>query len=303
MKIALLFPGQGAQYAGFLHALPDHAAVHETLREASELLGYDALTLDSEMVLRSTVSTQIALLIAGAAFVRFCAANEIQWIAVAGMSVGAYAAAIAAGAVEFPTALVMVRRRAELMEAAFAAGMHGMAAIDGLRPGIIKQLLQGTDVVIANHNSATQHVLAGERTELELLLQRSLAAGAVTAKLLPIAVASHTAVLLSAAEELLDFAHQLPFSSARIPMYSNRTARPLTTANAIREELALNMAHPVRWYDTVTALGGLGVQLLMEAPPGHTLTRLAVDTLPDVSALAVGEMRWDVLLRAARRAS
>ena len=61
------------------------------------------------------------------------------------------------------------------------------------------------------------------------------------------------------------------------------------------------MAYPVRWHDTVTALGGLGVDLLIEAPPGHTLTRLASAILPDVASIAAGESRWDILLRAARR--
>jgi malonate decarboxylase epsilon subunit len=278
MSIALLFPGQGSQSAGFLHRLPSHAVVQQTLAEASALLGEDVLMLDSEAALASTVSTQMALLVAGAAFARLCRAEAVPPVAVAGMSVGAFAA---------------VRRRAELMEAAFEAGSHGMLVVDGLRLSSLKLLIQGS-VVVANFNSATQFVLAGSIADLTPLAQGAADAGAHTVKLLRMSVASHTPELLPAAQQLYEFASQMAISAPRIAMYSNRSARPLRTADAVRDELALNMAYPVRWHDTMAALGGLGVMLLIEAPPGHTLTRLASVTLP--------ETRWDVVVRAARRA-
>jgi len=302
MAIALMFPGQGAQSAGFLHRLPDHLAVRETLAEASELLAEDVLDLDSEAALASTVSTQIALLVAGAAFACLCRAEGVQPAAVAGMSVGAFAAAFAAESINLASALVLVRRRAELMEAAFASGSYGMLVVDGLRLHSVRVLIEGTGMAIANYNSATQYVLAGSIPELTSVVERAVAAGAHTVKLLRMSVASHTPALLPAAQQLLDLARQLPITAPRIALYANRSARPLHTADAVREELALNMAQPVRWHDTVTALGGVGVTLLIESPPGHTLTRLASAILPDVDALAADETRWDVVLRAARRA-
>jgi malonate decarboxylase epsilon subunit len=302
MNIALIFPGQGAQTPGFLHELSNHLAVQETLAEASELLAQDVLTLDSEAALTSTVSTQIALLVAGAAFARFCQAERVQPTAVAGMSVGAFAAAFVAGSIDLSAAITLVRRRAELMDAAFPAGTHGMLVVDGLRLSSVKPLIEGFDAVIANYNCATQHVLAGRIVDLISLAERAVDAGAHTTKLLRMSVASHTPELLPAAHQLLEFARQLPIAAPRIAVYSNRSARPLETADEVRDELALNMAYPVRWHDTATALGGLGVELLIEAPPGHTLTRLASAILPDVPAMAAAETRWDVILRAARRA-
>jgi malonate decarboxylase epsilon subunit len=302
MSIALLFPGQGAQSPGFLHALPEHDAVYKTLGEASVLLHRDVLTLDTKEELASTVATQIAITVAGAAFAQLCAAEGILPQAVAGMSVGIYAAVIAAGCIDLSTALTLVGRRAELMEATFPHGTHGMAVVDGLRLGTVKALLQETEIVIANHNSATQYVLAGKVPELELLVQSSLNAGAHSAKMLHISVASHTSELQSQGEMLLNFSRQFPIAAPRVALYSNRTARALKTAEAVREELAYNMAYPVLWHDTLTALGALGLSLLIESPPGHTLTRLATSILPDVTAMAAGETRWDVILRASRRA-
>jgi len=301
MSIALLFPGQGSQHDGFLNALPDHAAVRETMIEASDLLGLDVLTLDTEAALDSTVTTQLTLVIAGTAFARFCAAAQIKPAAVAGISVGSYAAAITAESIDLSTALTLVRRRAELMEATFPAGSHGMAVVDGLRVPTLRSLLQETPLTIANYNSESQHVVAGDLKALHLFLQRAAEAGAHTAKLLRMSVASHTSVLLAAAHQLSELATQMPVHKPRIPLYSNRDARPLLTAEAVRDELVFNMAYPVRWHDIVTALGGIDITLFLEAPPGHTLTHLASHILPEIPSLAAEKTRWDVILRSARR--
>jgi malonate decarboxylase epsilon subunit len=65
MSVAFIFPGQGSQEEGMLHALPDHPDVAGTLKEASAILGRDVLDLDSHEALESTLHVQLALLIAG----------------------------------------------------------------------------------------------------------------------------------------------------------------------------------------------------------------------------------------------
>jgi malonate decarboxylase epsilon subunit len=301
MSFAVMFPGQGAQTVGFLHDLPDMPAVKAVLSEASDLLGRDVLELDTEAELGSTGSTQVALVVAGAAFAEFCATEEVKPTAVTGMSVGAYAAAIAAGIVSLQTALTLVQHRARLMEEAFPLRSHGMLAIGGLRLQRVKGLLDGTSAVIANYNTASQFVVAGKMEELEILRERALEEGAELAKVLAMPVASHLPALLPAAEELMRVAADLPFAMPNVPIYSGRTGRALSTSQSVREELAWNMAYPVLWNDTVGAIGSLGIDLLVEAPPGTTLKRLAAQILPETAAIAAGEMRWDVLLREARR--
>jgi len=297
MNFAWIFPGQGAQTPGFLHTLPEHTAVQETLREASEYLHRDVLELDSEESLSSTIATQLALLVAGVAFVRFFTSAGVDPPAVAGMSVGAYPAAVAAGCLDLPSALCLVQRRAELMQAAFPQGTYGMAVIEGLRLHAIKSLLNDTEISIANYNSATQFVLAGTLRELAALLERAIEAGAHTAKLLPMATASHTPILREAAQHLLMFSRELRLEAPRIPIYSNITARRMDTAVAVGEDLAWNMAYPVRWYDMMSALASLNGDGFLEAPPGHALTRLNREIVPEAIAIASAENRWDVTAR------
>lgn len=116
MSVAFLFPGQGAQQVGMLHQLPDHRAVASTLKEASTVLGQDVALLDNEQALHSTVAVQLALVIAGVATARALIAEGARPAMVAGLSVGAFSAAVIAGSLDFPPALHLVRLRGVLTD-------------------------------------------------------------------------------------------------------------------------------------------------------------------------------------------
>src|SRR3569833_4112817 len=105
MQTAFLIPGQGAQTPGFLHALPEHEAVRATFRAAHEALPLNPVDMDSGAVLRSTAAVQLGILIAGVAYVRVLAAKGVFPDAVAGLSVGAFTAAVASGVLDFEAEL------------------------------------------------------------------------------------------------------------------------------------------------------------------------------------------------------
>ena len=94
MSIAFLFPGQGAQTPGFLHRLPDNEPAAATLEEASHVLGQDVFELDKEATLASTVAVQLTTVIAGVALARAIGTRGVEPQAVAGLSVGAFTAAV-----------------------------------------------------------------------------------------------------------------------------------------------------------------------------------------------------------------
>ena len=102
MTAAFLFPGQGSQSPGLLHHLPEHSEVTRTILEASGILGLDLASIDNAEALRSTAAVQTALLIAGVATARALMAEQIHAAAVAGMSIGAFGAAVACGTLSSP---------------------------------------------------------------------------------------------------------------------------------------------------------------------------------------------------------
>ena len=300
MSTALLFPGQGSQTAGFLHRLPAISTVDDILARSSEFLGYDVVKLDSEAAVKSTIATQLGLVIAGAAFWNFLSIEGVEPRAVAGMSVGVFAAAIVCGAVTLEGALKLVQKRAELMESTFQGCAEGMAAIQGLGLAQLDPIVREIGLSIANFNSQTQFVVAGPLSLLRSLVGRATEAGASKAAILATSVPSHIAQLAPASLELLALVRQIPIEAPNKTMFSNRLARPITTAEGMREELALNMANPVRWHDIMTAMGELGITVVLESPPGHALAGLARESIPEVRTYSAAEMRWDVLLHAAR---
>jgi malonate decarboxylase epsilon subunit len=301
VSVALLFPGQGSQVPGFLHALPECHAVQSTLAEASVVLGEEALLLDTAEALAGPVPTQLSLCMAGVAFARFLAGENIPITAAAGLSVGVFAAAVATGSLKFADALRLVRRRAELMEAAFPGGTHGLAVIEGLRRDQMDSLLVGSGAALANDNAPLQFVLAGPVVVLDDLCARAPMLGAHRAQRLRISVPSHTAALQPAADELRWLVDATEIAPPAFPLYANRNARRIVTADKLREELANNLAAPVLWRDIMTALESLNIGLFVEAPPGHTLASLAKANLAGANVLSAADTRWDIVLREARR--
>ena len=141
MSIAFLFPGQGSQVPGMLHALPDHPAVTRTLDEVSEYLNTDIRDLDSEEDLRSSVSVQLSLLACGVSLARALIEEGVEPEAVAGLSVGAFAAATLSGVISLSDAVRLVRQRAEMMVQLYPTG-YGLAAIVGLSEIQVSKLVE-----------------------------------------------------------------------------------------------------------------------------------------------------------------
>jgi malonate decarboxylase epsilon subunit len=309
MSVAFIFPGQGTQHPGMLHALPDSGSIGATLDESRSIcadLGM-ASDLDSAEALRDTVATQIVLVVGGVA----CARGLILDYGlapqfVAGHSVGAFAAAVIAEVLTLREALTAVHIRGESMRSACAGGAWGMAAVTGLPTRAARQLV--VDVAtsqdplwVANVNSATQTVLGGTITALDSASRATAEAGATAFERLDVAVASHGPVQNSTAETLLAALSSLPRRNPTARYVTNAGGRSVRTADAVLDDLANAVAHPVRWYDGVRLMAELGVTCTIEMPPGHVLTRLVASIAPQIAAVAASEDGLDGALARARR--
>jgi malonate decarboxylase epsilon subunit len=291
--LAFLFPGQGSQGDGALRQLPQHAEVTRTMAEASAFLGHDLKELDTPEALQSTVAVQLGLLIAGVATARALVAENVLPGAVAGMSVGAFAAAVACGSLTFPDALRSVRLRGELMQEAFPTG-YGMTAIIGLDENRVEDLVQRVrtatcPVYISNINAPQQIVIAGSDAALSAAATLAMQNGARRVERLAVTVPSHSPLLLPAAGRLLHEMSRLPLKPPEVPFVSNRGGRALYDVEAIREDLAINVAHPVRWFEALEVLRELGTTLFLEMAPGHVSTQIIARSLPGARAVSIAD--------------
>ena len=301
MSVAWLCPGQGAQTPGFLQRLPEDPEIARTLDEAATTLGAHApgLGLDSADALRSTVAVQLATVVAGVAVGRALVARGAAPDAVAGLSVGAYTAAVLSGALELPAALRTVRIRARLMEGAYPRG-YGLAAVVGLGERAVAALVSevargGAPVYLANLNAPAQFVLAGSDAGLDLALERALAAGARKAERMAVAVPSHCELLRSVGDALAVALREVPLARPHLAYVTNQRARRTFEPEEIREDLARNVQYPVRWSDATAVLYEGGARLFVEVLPGRVLTGLAEAAFPEARAVAAEETRLETI--------
>ena len=300
MSTLFTFPGQGAQRAGMLHDLPQDAVVRDAIDEACDTLQLDVLALDSDSAPRSTVATQLCLLVAGVAMARHLGAQGGLPDAVAGFSVGAFPAAVIVSVLSYRDALTLVDRRARLMEAAFPAGF-GMVAVLGLEEVVLQALIAQvhtpqTPVYLANINAPTQLVIAGAEPAMARVAQLACERGAHGAKTIAISVPSHCELLAPPAALLAQAMSAVTVSAPRLRYYSASLGRELREPKRIAHDLVHNMALPVHWHETAELASERGVRLMVEMPPGSVLTKLAAAALPDGLALAAADTRPDTIV-------
>jgi malonate decarboxylase epsilon subunit len=306
VSAAYLFPGQGAQTPGFLHRLPAHPVVKQTSDEATEALGIDVLKLDTAEALLSTRNVQLSVLVAGVAVTRALAYEGMRVDAAAGLSVGAFGAAVACGALGFADALALVKIRGECMEQAHPKG-YGMAAIVGLDERQVAAILEqaggaNAQVYLANINAPTQFVVSGADLALEAAMKLARERGARRAERIAVSTPSHSPLLHAVSERLAAAMRTVEFHTPQRPYVSNRRARVVRDAEGVREDLILNVENVVRWHDSVTVLYELGVRLFVEPPPGQALTRLAQEAFPMARAIAAEAVPIRSIVQAAQRA-
>jgi malonate decarboxylase epsilon subunit len=306
MSVLFSFPGQGAQKPGMLHTLPDHPETARTLAEASAALGREVLALDGDAELRSTVAVQLCLLVAGVAMARVLAAHEASPTMVAGLSIGAWPAAVTAGVLSFEDAVRLVELRGRLMEDAYPSG-YGMMAVGGLTRQQLEPLVAqvhgaGKPVYLANLNGPRQIVIAGQEAAMEEVAGLALAHGAQRAERLAVAVPSHCELLDAQARTLACAMDQVALARPRIAYVSSSLARVLFDGRRIGADLAANMAQPVLWADTVRHAWERGARLAVEMPSGSVLTRLTAPEFPDGAALSCEGERLDNLILAIQQA-
>ncbi|SHN05052.1 malonate decarboxylase epsilon subunit [Pseudomonas asturiensis] len=304
MSSLWVFPGQGAQQAGMLHQLPDDHTVRDCLQHACVALDEDVMALDTAQALQSTRAVQLCLLIAGVACARLLQARDCQPDYVAGLSIGAYPAAVIAGALAFEDAVRLVALRGELMQRAYPEG-YGMTAVMGLDQSQVEAMVAQvhkaeTPVFLANINADNQLVMAGSAEAMRQVALLAKAAGAAAIKRLAVSVPSHCSLLEAPARTLAEAFSRVDLRKPNIRYLSGSTARPVMDIEKLRDDLAFNMCRVVDWRSTVETAYERGVRLQIELPPGAVLTGLARRVFEQGTAVAFQAARLDSLVALSR---
>ena len=299
MKLGIVFPGQGSQSLAMMQPFGDVPIVRKTFGEASDVLGQDLWRLAAEgpaQDLNATVNTQPVMLTAGYAVYRaWCEAGGVRPAVVAGHSLGEYTALVAAGALAFSDAVPLVRFRAQAMQEAVPLGAGAMAAILGLDDDAVRAACaegaRGEVVEAVNFNAPNQVVIAGHKAAVERAAEAAKARGAKRAVMLPVSAPFHSTLLRPAAEQLARRLAGLEIVRPDLPVVNNVDVATEEDPVRIKEALARQACHPVRWVEVIQYMAAAGVTHLAECGPGKVLAGLTRRIVTGMQAYAFTDPR------------
>jgi len=288
-KIAFVFPGQGSQCVGMAKDLYENSDIARNLIDrANEVLGIDLKKImfeGPEETLKQTEYTQPAIFLHSVVLNRLI--SKVKPEATAGHSLGEYSALVAAEAIDFDDAIKLVRYRGQAMQKAGVENPGTMAAVVGLTveqcEKVVEEAKSAGIVQCANFNSQIQTVVSGSVDGVRKAMEIAKANGAKIVKELPVSGAFHSPLMQSAKDTLLEKLSLATFNDAKIPVYANVTAKPVTKNNEIKDLLYQQVTAPVLWVDTILNLYKDGFTEFYEIGPGKVLTGLIKKIVPDAN--------------------
>ena len=281
-KTAFLFPGQGSQKVGMAKDLAeDYQIVEDTFEEAKKVLEPEVdikelAFFGPEDELTETENTQPAILTASVAILRLLKEEGIEFDFVAGHSLGEYSALVAAGVVDFASALKLVRKRGLLMRDADPKGEGTMAAIIGLDDQKVEKICQEAAldevVQVANYNCPGQVVITGHNHLVEKACEVLREGGARRVIPLEVSAPFHSPLMQPAAEKLAEVIADIEFAEAKFPVVANINAEEVTQPEEIKEALLKQVYSPVLWEKSVHTMMDAGCETFVEVGTGDTLS-------------------------------
>ena len=299
VEVAYIFPGQGAQLAGMGKDLYDNfPAAREVFDKANSVLKIDIKKLCFEGPqgeLSTTANSQPATLAMSIAALRAYESSPLasQYTPKfsMGLSLGEYTSLVAAGAVSFEDALVLVRKRGEFMEEASRKNPGSMACVLGMELKAVEDLCKGIGCEIANLNCPGQVVVSGKTNNVELFSSLARDKGAKRVLMLDVSGPFHSSLMTTARDKLKDYIDKVQFSSPKLSFISNVDAKIQTDPVVIKDNLIKQVNSKTLWEESVKLAAQSGIKTFLEIGPGQVLKGLLKKIDPKLEVKNFGALQ------------
>jgi [acyl-carrier-protein] S-malonyltransferase len=293
MNEVFLFPGQGSQFVGMAKDLFDEFQfAKDRFKQAENTLGYNLAEIAFEgpdEILKQTQFTQPSIFVHSVIINDFLSRKGIFPSAVAGHSLGEFSALVSAQALSFEDALSIVKVRANQMAKAGDLQPGSMAAILGADRGQLETICNQNGIVLpANLNAPGQVVISGEVDAVANAIVTAKKIGIRRALLLNVSGAFHSPLMTPARVPLLEALDSVNFSDAKIPVYQNVSAEPVTNADELKSNILKQLESPVRWREIISNMNRDGFTSFLEIGPGKVLQGLNKRILTEHDSSSIG---------------
>ncbi len=291
MKTAFLFSGQGSQYPGMSAELAEKFGAKDILECGSDIMGFDLmkkLTDSTPDELSQTRLSQPAIFTASLISLHAARESGIENAAVAGHSLGEYAAMYASGVLSMEDAFKAIKLRSEAMAKAAEATGGAMAAVIGCDNETIEKICAEVEgfVAPANYNSPVQTVIAGETAAVDSAVAKLTELGKRSVKL-AVSAAFHTKLMQPAADEFKASISAFKFGKPDCGYYANLYGKLLEDFTDMPSYLAAHICSPVRFADELESMSAAGIEAFVELGPNKVLTGLVKKTLRGAVAVNI----------------
>ena len=301
MKTALIFPGQGSQFAGMGHDFYlKYDISREIYKRLDDILERDLSNLifsDKSDLLMQTQNSQPSIMATSVAIYNALVYEKLltrgSFHFVAGHSLGEYSALVINESLIFEDSVRLLQIRSKAMQESMPLGTGGMIALIGCSNNVVEDVIARAKEVgkiyIANDNAHGQIVLSGEVNAIDYIEANAKMLNIKRAIKLPVSAPFHCELIQRASKTMQTEIINYKFRPFTVPLYSNVTSE-ICSSSEICNLLIDQIVSKVRWREIIENMIRDGVSRFIEIGPGNVLTNLVKRASKDVVTISISKV-------------